>query len=358
MLVVIIVVLALVTVLARWTTNEYAMTPGNATPVAPLVKISGLATNHHPDKIMLTDVYLEQLSALQYVFMHFQSHVQFVTSDELVEPGEPLSELTAQGYLEMSDAKQAAEAEAFRAVGWKVPGIPTGAVLTGVVDPSPAWRAHLRVGDEIVGVDGNGVDSACQLVSALHDLAPGTRVRLSVDRVKISRSGVLSWRPASFVSVTTTSPPSDLAPSGCPGVKGPDRSFLGVTDEDGYRYQIPAKVSIDTAGIGGPSAGLAMTLTLINQLTGGSLTGHHVIAATGTMDTAGQVGAIGGVAEKAVAVADAGAHYFFVPAANAAAARADKLPHLKIIGVNSLAQALRDLRALGGSRLRPLTKPS
>jgi PDZ domain-containing protein len=129
-----------------------------------------------------------------------------------------------------------------------------------------------------------------------------------------------------------------------------------VSLEDDVAYRLPAKVSINTANIGGPSAGLAMTLALINELSHGSLTGHHVVAATGTISVNGAVGDVGGVAEKTVAVQRAGAQYFLVPQVEVATARHAGAPGLTILGVTSLAEALRDLRALGGVKPEPITR--
>jgi PDZ domain-containing protein len=103
-----------------------------------------------------------------------------------------------------------------------------------------------------------------------------------------------------------------------------------------------------------------MTLAMINKLSGGSLTGHHVVAATGTMAMDGQVGGVGGVEEKAVAVHRAGATYFIVPDGDGdvQAARAADQPDLTILPVRSLNQALADLRRLGGVAPVALTKPT
>jgi PDZ domain-containing protein len=349
---------ALVIGLQTWNISEYALTPGNATPVAPLVKIHGVATNPRHDKIMLADVYLQSLTAWQWLTMHFQSHVQFVPASALVDPGIPSDELGAQGFLEMRDAKQAAEVTAFRALGWTVPATRTGAIVNGVVSPSPARSVGVQVGDEIVGVNGTLVRSTCQLIVDVHDLAPGTKLRLGIERVKISNSGTLSWSASVTMNVRTAAVPSSVGPSGCAGLKGSARSWLGVSAEDGFNYRLPASVSIDTANIGGPSAGLAMTLSLINELSSGSLTGHHVIAATGTIDVQGDVGDVGGVAQKTVAVQRAGAVYFIVPQVEVSTARAAASLGLKILGVTTLNQALRDLRSLGGVAPRSLTTPS
>lgn len=350
-------VLALVGIVAaRVPLDEYALTPGNATPVAPLVSVEGVATARHAGDVYLTDVYLQQLSALSWVTLHLSNHVQFVPADVLTPPGVPTSELAAQGYLQMRDAQLAAEVEAFRTVGWRVPATRVGATLTGVVVPSPASRAKLAVGDVVTAVGGRPVTDACGLVAALHGLAPGSVVRLGVRPVRISSTGVLSWRAVRRVTVTTAPPPAGLASSGCPGVSGPDRSYLGVALEDDVAYRLPARVRIDTANIGGPSAGLAMTLALVDLLSRHSITGGRDVAATGTMAVGGAVGPVGGVAEKAVAVERAGARVFIVPRSEVGAARSGA-PGLRVFGVTTLAQALADLRSLGGAAPDPLSAP-
>ena len=337
--------------------SVYAITPGDATPVAPLVKVRGIGTDPVPDRIMLTDVYLQSLTALQWLTMHLQSHVEFVSANQLLDPGVPADELNAQGYLQMTDSKQAAEVSAFRTLGWKLPQTSTGAVVTSVVAPSPARSAHVHVADEIVSVNGSAVRDACGLVRAVHSLRPGSSVRLGVARAVISASGVITWKIPTSLTLRTAQAPSDASVAGCAGVSGPSRSWLGISVENGVHYDFPASVSIDTANIGGPSAGLAMTLTLIDQLSRGSLTGHRSIAATGTIDIAGNVGDVGGVAEKTVAVQRAGAKYFLVPEIEVATARAAAQPGLKIIGVTTLAQALHALRSIGGAPPIPITPP-
>lgn len=342
--------------LKRWTLNEYALTPGDATPVQQLVSIKGLPVDPRHDKIMLTDVYLQRLTAWQYLTMQFQHHVTFLTGDQLLEPGISASELVAQGFLQMSDSKRDAEVAAFSALGWKLHATPTGAIVNGVIKNSPAAKASIRVADEVVGVNGTPMRSYCQLEAKVHSLASGTRLALDVRRAHISGSGVISWRAPSRLWLTTVAPVQSLE-SACPDVKGPARSWLGLSLEDGVRYRFPAEISITTNYIGGPSAGLAMTLSLIDSLSRGSLTGHHSIAATGTIDQHGNVGDVGGVAQKTVAVAHAGAQYFFVPQVEVATAKANAPAGLRIIGVTTLSQALRDLRKIGGARPVPITRP-
>ena len=344
--------------LQAWSVPYYAMTPGDAKAVGPLISVRGLATDPHHDTILLTDVYLQSLTAWQWLTMHFQSHVQFLSANELVDPGVPADELAAQGFLEMYDSKQAAEVAALRRLGWRVAARPDGAVVTAVVAPSPARLAGLRVADRIIAVDGRATRSVCGVVAAVHGVAPGTVVHLRVQRARIDAQGLITWRPPTSLSLRAAAPSSATGPTGCPGVHGAAKSELGIGLEDGVHYALPGQISINTNYIGGPSAGLAMTLSLIDELSRGSLTGHAIVAATGTMSPGGLVGDVGGVAEKTVAVQRAGATVFLVPTVEVATARGAAQPGLRVMGVNTLAQALGDLRKLGGAKPVAITPPA
>jgi Lon-like protease len=352
-----IVVIAIILIGGSVETNDWAITPGNSESVNPLVTVTGLKTNHQPDSVLLVDVYLEQLNVFQWIKAHFESNIQIIPSSELVPSGVPTAELTAQGYIDMTQAKQFAEAAALDTLGWKIPARGAGAILYDIEDPSPAYSAGLNVADIVVSADGKPVTSACSLIDALQNIAPKAAVALGVESASISSSGTIAWGAAHTVSATSVAAPANTPTSGCSGARGAPRSLLGIGVEDVYDYTFPGHIAIATPNIGGPSAGLAMTLTLINELSAGSLTGHHVIAATGTMAANGQVGEIGGIAEKTVAVENAGAAVFIVPTLNLAAAKGASNGKLIVLGVNTLAQALHDLRALGGAAPTPLTAP-
>jgi PDZ domain-containing secreted protein len=141
-------------------------------------------------------------------------------------------------------------------------------------------------------------------------------------------------------------------------------------------FTLPFKVDIDVGDIGGPSDGLALTLGLLDLLTNGKLVGGHEVAATGTMDPEGDVGDVGGVAQKTVAVQRAGAQLFLVPpqelavAGQGAGCRAgttkvdgrttpiEVCPHMQVKAVSTLTQALKDLAALGGQVGKLAASPS
>ena len=89
------------------------------------------------------------------------------------------------------------------------------------------------------------------------------------------------------------------------GIGDPAVPFQGMGTQPVYDFPFP--VSINSDGIGGPSAGLAWTLGILNTLGGGNLTGGRIVAATGTIRPDGTVGDVGGVPQKTVAVERAGA---------------------------------------------------
>ncbi|CAM5382453.1 Lon proteolytic domain-containing protein OS=Streptomyces alboniger OX=132473 GN=CP975_13230 PE=4 SV=1 [Streptomyces alboniger] len=110
------------------------------------------------------------------------------------------------------------------------------------------------------------------------------------------------------------------------------------------------KVEADLGKIGGPSAGLFLSLGVIDKLdgdgSGGDLTGGRTIAGTGTISASGKVGAVGGVALKTQAARRDGATVFLVPKDECADAEAEKPKGLRLIPVTTLDKTVDALRAL------------
>jgi PDZ domain-containing protein len=130
----------------------------------------------------------------------------------------------------------------------------------------------------------------------------------------------------------------------------PDRGVMGVrVMEAVLDYDFPIDVEIDTGDVGGPSAGLAFTLGIIDDLTPGELTGGTDVAVTGTISGDGTVGPVGGTGQKAAAVRDAGITLFLVPTADYAAAQARAGDDLEVVAVDNVEEALAALAERGGN---------
>jgi PDZ domain-containing protein len=115
----------------------------------------------------------------------------------------------------------------------------------------------------------------------------------------------------------------------------------------GSRAPADTTVEIQSGSIGGPSAGLAFALEIIDQLMPAGLTGHMRVAVTGTLDLGGRVGPVGGVRQKTMAARRAGAQLLIVPNPDYAEAAALAGNGMGVIGVGSLDDALRALNGMG-----------
>jgi PDZ domain-containing protein len=235
----------------------------------------------------------------------------------------------------MMGSQDVATYVALETLGYDVGVTGTGVFVVDVVEGSAAEGA-LEPGDTIVAIDGQPVLVASDLIDTLSTYSPGDTVELGVEHLDEPDSEV--------VEVTLGAREDD-----------PSAPLLGVqphTRDGAFVFPEGVDVVFVDSGIGGPSAGLAFTLTIIDEMTPGDLTGGATIAVTGEIRADGSVGRIGGVEQKAVTVRRAGVDVFLVPAgipeAEMAAARRQAGDAVQIIEVATLDEALDVLESLGG----------
>jgi PDZ domain-containing protein len=102
-------------------------------------------------------------------------------------------------------------------------------------------------------------------------------------------------------------------------------------------------VKIMIEDLGGPSAGLAFTLGILQKAGNLNLTNGRVVAATGTVDDAGNVGKIGGLKEKAQAAVQSGVDILLVPEGNYPEVSAQDQAVLKVVPVKTVDDAVNAL---------------
>jgi len=328
---IVVVLLLGMLVASRINLDYYAIQPGSATSVQQFITVPPAKAHRVAHPLLLTDVREARVTALSYFFFKAQSNTVLYPV-HAVTGGTAPSELNDQGALQMSQAESAAKTAALRHLGYPVPATPVGAVISGTFAGTPAYGV-LNVGDVVTALDGVPTLTARSLTEALAPHHTGQTVTFTV-----RKEGTGSPSPVALTLKRTK-------------VELGGRSVyltVGIEPEDQVDYDYPFPVSIDVKDIGGPSAGLAMTLGLIDTLTSGSLTGGRTVAATGTMDATGAVGDVGGVAQKTVAVEKAGASIFLVPPQEYKEAMSKVKPGLKVYAVSTLDQALHVLGANGG----------
>ncbi len=331
--------------------TPYARTPASAQPVADRIvfgDLGDMAEQYPPaGDIYFVTVTEPEQSVLSWVVGRDDPAIQFLTTEEKYGVQTPQQRRTF-ALESMRTSEQVAQYVALQRVGFDVDVVPGDVLIRDMVclvanedgDECITWSPSDEVldpGDRILEVDGETIDGVEDLSRLLVGKSPGDRVEMKIDR---PGEGELT------VDVELTTSPDD-----------PDRTIVGFYPFDTRRVELPFELDIDTGSIGGPSAGLAFTLTLIDELTPGELTGGANVAVTGTMELDGTVGAIGGLRQKASAVAQAGVDVFIVPLAQGdddiAAARRSGGDGLRIITVETLEDAIQALESLGGDPIPP-----
>jgi PDZ domain-containing protein len=206
--------------------------------------------------------------------------------DAIYPPQQTQEQVQQENQAEMVDSQQEATAVALRAAG--VPVTEKVSIASVSVD-APSGTAF-QAGDVLVSIGGTEITSADAARKAIQQATPGSTLDVVVDR----GGSKIALKPKT-------------------GASG-GRTVLGVVLK--IDFQFPFSVSIDAGNVGGPSAGLMFSLGIYDKLTNGSLTGGRNIAGTGTINSAGAVGPIGGIRQKLVGAKEGGATYFLAPADN------------------------------------------
>ncbi len=300
----------------------FVIAPGSAVSVGERVTL-GRAPDELSGELLLTTVRIFRPNVLGVVQAWVTRTHDLLPQGEVVPEGVDAGEYEEVQRALFRESSEVAAAVGLRRAGEDVGISGKGARVSQLAPGSPAAEV-LRVGDVITAVDGQPVEVASDLVSALASRGSGERVLLGVQREGAS------------VEV----------PVALGAVEGLDRPGLGVAvgtvDLD---VSLPFPVEVDQGRIGGPSAGLMIALTVFDLADPGDLTAGRRIAGTGTIDLDGEVGPVGGVDAKVVAAREAGATVFLVPEYEASLAREVAGDDLEVLPVADLDDAIAALGA-------------
>ena len=320
---IVLLLFATVLILIRVPSGKYILLPDIAHPVAPLVKVEGGArTPHGAGPIYFLDVIERQASEFERLFPWIHPDGTLVPAGDILPPCSTAAQADQAQLQEMTFSQHVAATVALRKLGYHVGVRPTGVVVSQLIGGTDA-PCNLQPMDIVVAVDGKPTLTEAALHAALGHVEPGDVVRL-----RVRRGGKFLTIPIKTVD------------------EGGGRALVGFVPEQGAAFKLPIRVSIDAGNVGGPSAGLAFTLELLQKL-GRNVTHGHRVAATGEMQLNGTVAPIGGVRQKVVDAHKAHVDVLLVPAGdNARTARRYAPKDLRVIPVRSLNQALHALATL------------
>jgi PDZ domain-containing protein len=325
---VLIVALALVVTALVVPVPYYLLEPGAARPVEPLISVKELKAQKAESDILFVTVDVVRPRGIQALRGWLDDDVDVLPAKE-IDGTQSNAENNRFNLQLMTTSKDTATKIALQKLGYKVDVHDVGAAVVDLAPDFPVARV-VHPGDTIIKADGAPIHTRDGLVKAIAKHRPHDPMTLTVESF-----------PDNLVRTVHTTVGANPA--------DPKEARLGVSIETRQKYGFPAKVDIDSGQIGGPSAGLAFTLSLIDRLTPGSLTGGHKVAVTGTIEVNGSVGPVGGVRQKTVAAIAAGATVFIVPSDEYRDARRVAHGRLQVKKADTLDQALRILAGIGGN---------
>src|SRR5207302_3104892 len=249
---------------------------------------------------------------------------EVVPAVDVRPPGTTQEQVNQTNKRLIDESKPVAAVVALRAAGYPVEITGQGAEVESLIEGMPA-QGVLQVGDIIVAVDGQPIDTTSALIQAVTRHRVGDQVTLTIRRDGQTQD----------LQIGTRSSPTE-----------PGRPIVGVTVST-YLFDVrmPFPVDVESDNVGGPSAGFMFALGILDAVTDGDLTRGYYVAGTGTIGQDGVVGAVGGAAEKALAAEQDGAQVFLVPKDDSEEARR-WVKQLQIVPIERFDDAIHALCSL------------
>jgi len=288
-----------------------------------LVTIEGAPTYEPSGELRLTTVSVQdagsQVMTMGSVLRGFLSSSHYTTPRELVFGTADEEEAVAQeSHDQWVTSQEAATVSALEALGTEVPAVLT---VADVIEGTGAYGV-IEDGDVLLAVDGVELDGFSDLADAIASHAVGDEITVAVDRDGVTQD-------VQFALADN----GDGAP------------MMGLYVDPTFDLPIQVDVAIDS--VGGPSAGLMFTLAIMDLLTEDDELNGAAVAGTGTMDSLGNVGAIGGIDLKMIGARRDGADWFLAPVANCDEVVGHIPDGLSVVAVEDIDDAYDAIVAIG-----------
>lgn len=265
-----------------------------------------------------------RLNFAQLVGAYFDPHSKITDYESVYPAGTTQDKVSDAQSAMMRNSQTTSQVAALEYLGWDVPATIT---IEGAVEGSNA-EGNVEQGDILRAIttpDGvrHEITSAATPFAIMRSVPAGSTMTLTVERGGTTQD-------VSFDSVAASATETG--------------SKLGVyLSADPV---LPVDITVNIDGVGGPSAGMMFSLSIIDRLTPGDMTGGNVIAGTGTMSYDGQVGAIGGIQQKLWGAHRDGAQWFLAPSNNCDEVVGHVPDGLRVVSVSTLDEAVSAVRSI------------
>lgn len=282
------------TAVCLWPTGYFIEAPGEASRISPMISSPAGKADPH---FYLVTVSERPAVLVDYLTSYLRPFDSRISGQELLDGQSSQDYETLQQYY-MEASQNNAVYYAAKKAGRHPQKIYKGIYVMSVMKNS-RFKKSLRVGDNIIGVDGHRFQSTAAFMRYLQHKKLGEPVIIT--RVRAGKTSLVTGKIVK--------------------VKGTGRRGIGIQLVEHNAVKVKPRIKINADEIGGPSAGLMFSLTCYQLLTEEKLTRGRKIAGTGTIDEDGNVGIIGGIDKKVVAASRQHAQIFFAPT--------QKLPGMK-----------------------------
>jgi PDZ domain-containing protein len=301
----------------------YALGPGPAREVQPLISVEGPPVYQSVGRLVMTTVEFRQVTGVGALLAWLNPDEHVVASERLFPEGETREQEDRRAISQMDQSKIDATSVVLDSLEGYRDAHGSGSLIRATV-PGCSADGKLFPGDVVLEINGEPIPDARTASRAIESTPSGRALTFVVRPLGKPRDQEIR-----------------LVRQPCGGSSKP---LVGVSMIDDF----PFEVSIRSGDVGGPSAGLMWALGLYDALTPGDLTAGRTIAGTGTIAPDGAVGPIGGIEDKVHAAAEVGASELLVPVEDMAGARAVAVPGLRLVPVGSFDRAVSFLEAQGG----------
>lgn len=293
-------------------------TPGGAVNLNDRIKIEG----EYSPKGTLNMAYVSMVKgSLPFVLVSkIIPDWDLVKKEDLLIAGENTEEMVERERLYLQESIDNATINAYREAGKEIEITSTNSTVSLIVKEA---KTDLKIGDSIISVEGKEIKSLKELREIVSTIPENTKVNLRIKRNGKEKD-----------AYATTFNSDD-------GIK------IGVSIITTYDYKTNPEIDIKSkASEMGSSGGLMMSLTIYNKLTATDITKGKKIVGTGTIDTLGNVGEIGGVKYKLIGAVKNEADIFICPEENyeeALKVSKEKDYDIKIIKAKTFKEVLKKL---------------
>ncbi|WP_416151058.1 SepM family pheromone-processing serine protease [Salipaludibacillus sp. HK11] len=272
----------------------YFTVPGDAKVLSDVIEVED--RYDYEGSLMLTTIRMGKANTVNYLWSMLSDQRELIAEDQIRPEGETDEQYNHRQMMMMTSSQELAVIVAYDYAGKEAYFENYGVLVTSII-PDMDAEGKLEIGDRIVEIDGTEVLEVDPLLTILGEYDINDKVEITYERDGEREQATIMIMPF----------PEEIDPEG-------DRGGVGIANPVADRELIfEPDVQINTAEIGGPSAGLMFSLEIYNQLTEEDITKGYNIAGTGSIDQDGNVGRIGGVNQKIYASEEAGAEIFFAP---------------------------------------------